>query len=157
MAPFAKAYQTPTGGCASLARSGGSPSDGGLPVALDELVLAETAEYEASDEDLAERGILTSGLRGARYVAISDKFDREREERLRNWRRRLEDLGVEPADPPQAATTFPQRFTRDGVLYDRTPNPADQPIRCGHCGRLVYMAGDEAVSWWCPEHEYDVS
>lgn len=65
--------------------------------------------------------------------------------------------GFASASPPRAAATRPARFTEGLVTFTRRPNPSDQPILCG-CGRLVYLAEQGGgVSWWCPDHGYEVS
>jgi hypothetical protein len=125
---------------------------------LKALAREESAAYDAVDEDLNARGVLRSGMRGTRYLEIAEEYDRRRGDLLTKWHRRIEDLGIQIPQPPPAATTLPLHFDRDGMTYDRMPNPPDEPIRCGWCGRLVYLAGDrEGVSWWCPEHEFKVS
>lgn len=124
---------------------------------LEEITRQERAGYAEVDNELLERGVYRSGMRSAEYLEVAESHDRMREQAVRQWRRRLENARIRglPA-PPSNGATRPSRFEENGVTFERQWLHGD-PAFCW-CGRLAYAAGDgRGFSWWCPEHEYDVS
>src|SRR6266511_4807131 len=85
------------------------------------------------------------------YLENADRHDRDRQSAVRQWQRRLEDASIDPPEAPKASATYPRSFEEGGHQFRRDRWPEDLPIRCGHCGRLVFLVDDSW--WWCPEHE----
>lgn len=129
-----------------------------LEVELGEILRVEQATYRALDSDLRERGVLRSGLRASGILDIAEEHDRQRDAAVLEWRRRLEDLGVvDIGEPPSGGVIHPSFFFDGGDYFDRNWSGRD-PLFCGSCGRLLYLANvDGGESWWCPDHEYQVS
>ena len=125
---------------------------------LDEIGREERDAYQQVDRDATDRGINRSGIRTSRLVEIAEEHDRVRERAVRDWKRQLEDAGIKDLpEPPPSSAAQPSRFREDETTFDRHWIGRD-PLFCGWCGRLAYVAsvgGGEA--WWCPEHDYEVS
>lgn len=129
-----------------------------LEVNLGDILRAEKAAYGVLDSDLQERGVLRSGLRTSGLMEIAEEHDRQRDAAVLEWRRRMEDLGVVGiGEPPRGGVVHPSFFSDGGDYFDRSWSGRD-PLFCGWCDRLLYVANIEGgESWWCPDHEYQVS
>jgi hypothetical protein len=65
---------------------------------------SEAKELASLDNDLNERGVLNSGMRVTGRQQISAKYDRERERKVREWQRAVEDLGLPTPPSPFPGT-----------------------------------------------------